>query len=64
VDSAGRGSSSCRSAPALANLLYGFDWGLPEGVASEDVSMEEAGGLTVHKKTPLLLVPTRYKRQR
>lgn len=47
----------------LANLLYCFDWELPEGVGSEDVSMEEAGGLTVHKKTPLLLVPTRYKWQ-
>jgi 4-hydroxyphenylacetaldehyde oxime monooxygenase len=46
---------------ALANLLYCFDWELPEGVQVEDVSMEEAGGLTVHKKTPLLLVPTRYK---
>jgi len=45
----------------LANLLYCFDWELPEGVRPEDVSMEEAGGLTVHKKTPLLLVPTRYK---
>ena len=44
----------------LANLLYCFDWELPEGVRREDVSMEEAGGLTVHKKTPLLLVPTRY----
>jgi 4-hydroxyphenylacetaldehyde oxime monooxygenase len=44
----------------LANLLYCFDWELPEGVASEDVSMEEAGGLTVHKKTPLLLVPTSF----
>nr|TKW28791.1 LOW QUALITY PROTEIN: hypothetical protein SEVIR_3G351100v2 [Setaria viridis] len=48
----------------LANLLYCFDWELPDGVGSEDVSMEEAGGLTVHKKTPLLLVPTRYKWRR
>ncbi|CAM0146685.1 unnamed protein product [Urochloa decumbens] len=45
----------------LANLLYCFDWALPEGMAPEDVSMDEAGGLTVHKKTPLVLVPTRYK---
>nr|CAB3462307.1 unnamed protein product [Digitaria exilis] len=45
----------------LANLLYCFDWELPEGMGSEDVSMEEAGGLTVHRKVPLLLVPTRYK---
>ncbi|KAL6909559.1 hypothetical protein ACP4OV_001840 [Aristida adscensionis] len=45
----------------LANLLYCFDWELPEGVRSEDISMEEAGGLTVHKKTPLILVPIRYR---
>lgn len=45
----------------LANLLYCFDWELPEGLRSEDMSMEEAGGLTIHKKTRLLLVPTRYK---
>ncbi|CAN6291084.1 unnamed protein product [Urochloa humidicola] len=44
----------------LANLLYCFDWALPEGVAPEDVSMEEAGGLTFHRKTPLLLLPTRW----
>ncbi|VAH99567.1 unnamed protein product [Triticum turgidum subsp. durum] len=45
----------------LANLLYYFDWEFPEGLRSEDMSMEEAGGLTIHKKTPLLLVPTRYQ---
>ncbi|TKV90180.1 hypothetical protein SEVIR_9G011500v4 [Setaria viridis] len=45
----------------LANLLYCFNWELPRGVRPEDVSMEEAGGLTIHKKTPLVLVPTRYK---
>uniref|UniRef100_K4AMG6 4-hydroxyphenylacetaldehyde oxime monooxygenase n=1 Tax=Setaria italica TaxID=4555 RepID=K4AMG6_SETIT len=44
----------------LANLLYCFDWALPEGMAAEDVSMEEAGGLTFHQKMPLVLVPTRY----
>nr|CAB3499938.1 unnamed protein product [Digitaria exilis] len=45
---------------ALANLIHCFDWALPEGVAGKDISMEEAGGLAVHKKIPLLLVPTRY----
>jgi 4-hydroxyphenylacetaldehyde oxime monooxygenase len=45
----------------LANLLYCFDWTLPEGMKPEDVSMEEAGGLTFHRKTPLVLVPTRYQ---
>ncbi|CAN6308487.1 unnamed protein product [Urochloa humidicola] len=47
----------------LANLLYCFDWALPAGMAPEDVTMEEAGGLTFHRKTPLLLVPTRYHLQ-
>ncbi|TVU09256.1 hypothetical protein EJB05_42713, partial [Eragrostis curvula] len=48
----------------LANLLYCFDWKLPEGVNEEDISMEEAGqGLTVHKKMPLVLVPIKYERQ-
>jgi 4-hydroxyphenylacetaldehyde oxime monooxygenase len=42
----------------LANLRCCFDWTLPEGMKPEDVSMEEAGGLTFHRKTPLVLVPT------
>ncbi|GJN03234.1 hypothetical protein PR202_ga20656 [Eleusine coracana subsp. coracana] len=46
----------------LANLLCCFDWSLPEGMKPEDVSMDEAGGLTFHRKTPLVLVPTRYTR--
>jgi 4-hydroxyphenylacetaldehyde oxime monooxygenase len=45
----------------LANLLFCFDWALPEGMKPEDVSMEEAGGLTFHRKTPLVLVPTPYQ---
>lgn len=48
----------------LANLLCCFEWALPEGLTAEDVSMEEAGGLTFHKKTPLVLVPTAYRRER
>uniref|UniRef100_A0A7N0V283 Cytochrome P450 n=1 Tax=Kalanchoe fedtschenkoi TaxID=63787 RepID=A0A7N0V283_KALFE len=43
----------------IANLLRCFDWELPEGVRREDVCMEEEGGLTMHKKTPLIIVPTR-----
>jgi 4-hydroxyphenylacetaldehyde oxime monooxygenase len=43
----------------LANILGGFDWTLPDGV--KKVSMEEAGGLTIHRKTPLVLVPTVYR---
>ncbi|KAL8041865.1 hypothetical protein ABFX02_09G011900 [Erythranthe guttata] len=41
---------------ALANLLFRFDWKLPEGMSAEDVDMEEAVGITMHKKIPLLLV--------
>ncbi|CAN8248384.1 unnamed protein product [Cochlearia groenlandica] len=41
----------------LANLLYRFDWKLPDGVAIEDFNMDEACGLTVHKKYDLLLFP-------
>ncbi|KAK2663612.1 hypothetical protein Ddye_002186 [Dipteronia dyeriana] len=42
---------------ALANLLYRFDWKLPpEILRSEDLDMEEAFGITMHKKTHLCLV--------
>ncbi|KAJ4877918.1 Cytochrome P450 71B37 [Raphanus sativus] len=44
----------------LANMLYHFDWKLPEGMVVEDIDMEEAPGLTVGKKKELLLVPVKY----
>nr|ASB17938.1 cytochrome P450 CYP71B101 [Polygala tenuifolia] len=40
----------------LANLLHCFDWKYPPGV--EDIDMDEVAGLSVHKKTALVLVPT------
>nr|QWK52269.1 cytochrome P450 71B10-2 [Isatis tinctoria] len=43
----------------LANLLYQFDWKLPEGAEVEDIDMDEAFGLTAHKKNDLLLVPVK-----
>eukprot|EP00257_Ricinus_communis_P007138 XP_002523238.2 cytochrome P450 71B10 [Ricinus communis] len=46
---------------ALANLLFYFDWKLPYNMKIEDINMEEAPGLTIHKKEPLLLVPTIYQ---
>lgn len=46
---------------ALANLLFLFDWTLPEGMLTEDLDMEEALGITMHKKTPLCLVASPLK---
>ncbi|KAE8774823.1 cytochrome P450 [Hordeum vulgare] len=45
----------------LANLLFGFQWALPEGTTVDDVHMEEEGRLIVHRKAPLVLVPTTYR---
>ncbi|KAH9776453.1 cytochrome P450 71A25 [Citrus sinensis] len=44
----------------LTNLLYYFDWKLPDVAADESLDMTEVHGLTVHKKFPLLLVPALY----
>ncbi|EHA8586207.1 Cytochrome P450 71A9 [Cocos nucifera] len=43
---------------ALANLLYRFDWDLPNGMSKEDIDMEEQFGLVIHRKSPLILVAT------
>ncbi|KAK4765225.1 hypothetical protein SAY86_026315 [Trapa natans] len=42
---------------SLANLLHGFEWGLPEGVRAEDLDMDEIFGLSTPKKIPLVAVP-------
>lgn len=41
----------------LANLLYYFDWRLPDGMIREEMDMDEIPGITVHKRSPLCLVP-------
>ncbi|KAF3570129.1 hypothetical protein F2Q69_00060784, partial [Brassica cretica] len=41
----------------LMNLLYYFDWKLPDGMKVGDIDMEEAGILTIVKKVPLQRVP-------
>ncbi|KAL8506949.1 hypothetical protein ACS0TY_017729 [Phlomoides rotata] len=43
---------------ALANLLYSFDWALPEDHLIIDT--HTLPGLTMHKKNPLLILPTNY----
>ncbi|XP_077246508.1 cytochrome P450 71A1-like [Tasmannia lanceolata] len=42
---------------ALANLLYWFDWELPDS-KNKDLDMTEAAGLTVNRNCDLHLVPT------
>ncbi|KAG6525147.1 trimethyltridecatetraene synthase-like [Zingiber officinale] len=43
----------------LANLVHGFEWLPPAGMRPEEVSMEEAGGITLTMKVPLeaIVVP-------
>ncbi|KAJ4811070.1 Cytochrome P450 [Rhynchospora pubera] len=45
----------------LANLLYSFDWSLPDGVTKESIDMSEGLGITVHRVVPLCLVPVGYQ---
>ncbi|KAM7483135.1 hypothetical protein LguiB_007718 [Lonicera macranthoides] len=40
---------------ALANLLYTFDIALQDGQRAEDLDMTETSGITVHKKSPILV---------
>ncbi|XP_071697450.1 parthenolide synthase-like [Rutidosis leptorrhynchoides] len=42
----------------IANILYSFDWKLPND--DLDVDMEEEGDLVLHKKLPLYIVPIKY----
>lgn len=45
----------------LAELLYHFDWNLPNGKRLEDLDMTEEFGIAVTRKDDLILVPTTYK---
>ncbi|KAL2236916.1 UNVERIFIED_CONTAM: Premnaspirodiene oxygenase [Sesamum indicum] len=44
----------------LAQLLYNFNWKLPEGVKPENLDMIENPGLTASRKSKLYVVPTPY----
>ncbi|CAI9299075.1 germacrene A hydroxylase [Lactuca sativa] len=42
----------------LANILYHFNWKLPNGASHDQLDMTESFGATVQRKTELLLVPS------
>lgn len=45
---------------ALANLLYHFDWKLPNGMLHKDLDMREAPGLIAAKHTSLNVCPVTH----
>ncbi|XP_044460457.1 cytochrome P450 71D10-like [Mangifera indica] len=44
----------------LAQLLYHFDWKLPNGMNPDDIDMSEVFGITLGRKTDLMLIPITY----
>ncbi|GFP93177.1 premnaspirodiene oxygenase [Phtheirospermum japonicum] len=44
----------------LAQLLYHFDWALPDGMKPSDLDMADAEGIAVGRKEDLIVVPTPY----
>ncbi|KAK9078749.1 hypothetical protein SSX86_002807 [Deinandra increscens subsp. villosa] len=43
---------------ALANVIYKFDLSLPNGVEGKDLDMSVKNSITLHKKSPLLVIAT------
>ncbi|KAL5735745.1 hypothetical protein ACOSQ2_030533 [Xanthoceras sorbifolium] len=44
----------------LAQMLYHFDWKLPNGMKEDDLDMTEVFGVTVKQKNDLMLIPIPY----
>ncbi|CAI9281602.1 unnamed protein product [Lactuca saligna] len=44
----------------LANLVYLFDWGLPNGMKKEDIDFDVNPGITMHKRNDLCLMAHTY----
>jgi len=45
---------------SLANLLFHFDWKLPQGKMPQDLDMSESFGLAVKRKHDLVLIPVTH----
>ncbi|XP_038698008.1 cytochrome P450 71D9-like [Tripterygium wilfordii] len=45
----------------LSQLLYHFDWKLPNGTCSDYVNMKDFFGITMRRKDYLYLIPTPYR---
>ncbi|XP_044494818.1 cytochrome P450 71D10-like [Mangifera indica] len=45
----------------LAQLLYHFDWKLPNEMNPEDLDVSEVFGITLGRKTDLMLIPLTYR---
>lgn len=45
---------------ALGNLLYKFDWKMPDGTNMEDLDLAVKPGITMQKKNALCLMATNY----
>ncbi|KAL5578258.1 hypothetical protein UlMin_019957 [Ulmus minor] len=48
----------------LAQLLFQFDWKLPEGINHENLNMTERFGLSVRRKEDLYIIPVPYNSSR
>ncbi|CAM8988995.1 unnamed protein product [Rhodiola kirilowii] len=46
----------------MANLLFHFDWELPNGEKGEDMDMSELFGATIARKQELVIVPILYQK--
>ncbi|GKD48090.1 putative cytochrome P450, partial [Tanacetum coccineum] len=42
---------------ALANIVYKFDFELPNGIKDEDLDMSETFGIVLRRKSPLMIIP-------
>lgn len=62
----GAGRRGCPGVPfalvnaelVLANLVYSFDWKLPEGAEDETSNVPENPGVTINRRDPLMVIAT------